>query len=444
MKIVAYLYSDPTLEPPPDAAIWAWEVDAVYQDFDRRRPQLQALLQACQTQSVDYLLLRRLAELGHSLEEVSHYLGKLQALGVQVMATEQDYRNPIMAENPAEALGLLAEIQRQHRSDRIRQGHADNRLKALPPPGKAPYGYRRGKDRYALDRSAAPVVKDFFEHFLLYGSLRSAVRYLEKKHGKKISVSTGRRWLTSPVYRGDLLYQDQQVLSGTHVPILAKEEAAQVDRLLRRNRSLAPRTASAPRSLAGLVACTVCHSPMTVTRVTGSRRQREYLYLRPTACPRAPKCQSIVYQQVLDQTISQICQGLPQAVAAMTRPGREPLEGIGPVQPGSGMKDSITAAIAAKQQALNQLPGLVKNGILDAATAELRTYKLRTEMSELQSELAQLPPVNLQEIVQTVCIPQFWFDLSESERRFYFREFIRRIEIVRQNGAWSLKLIFVF
>jgi hypothetical protein len=62
----------------------------------------------------------------------------------------------------------------------------------------------------------------------------------------------------------------------------------------------------------------------------------------------------------------------------------------------------------------------------------------------LRSRLATLPPVNLQAIAQTVSIPQFWSDLSEAERRFYFREFIRQIEITRPDQTWQLKLIFIF
>lgn len=435
MKVIAYLYQGPTVALTPKLPVWGWEVDQ-YQDFDNQRPQLQELLHQCQVQPVNYLLLRRLEELGNSVAEVSDRLTQLEALGVHVIATEQDYS--FSSENLAanshsgyDLLKLLGEIQSDQHRRRIQAGHTRNRLKALPPPGKAPYGYRRGKDRYAIDRSAAPVVKDFFEHFLLYGSLRGAVRYLEKKHGKKISVSTGRRWLTSPVYRGNLVYQ-HQVLSGTHVPIVSQEEAAQIDRLLRRNRSLAPRTASAPRSLAGLVVCGTCQSSMTVTQTTAVRSPQEYLYLRPTACPQTPKCRSIHYQQVLEQTIERICQDLPQAVAGLNMPGM------------GRIKDSTEVAIAAKQQAINELPPLVTREILDPETAELRTYKLQTEISELKGKLAQLPPVNLPEIAQAVSIPQFWLDLSESERRFYFREFIRQIEIVRQDSTWSLKLIFIF
>ena len=97
-----------------------------------------------------------------------------------------------------------------------------------------------------------------------------------------------------------------------------------------------------------------------------------------------------------------------------------------------------------QQEILQQLPALVKTGILDDETAKLRAYKLRTEISQLQAKLATLPPVNLRSVAQAVSIPQFWFDLSEAERRFYFREFIKQIEILRQGKHWELRIIFIF
>ncbi|HAA32317.1 MAG TPA: recombinase family protein, partial [Cyanobacteria bacterium UBA8553] len=406
MKIIAYSYSDPLLEPPPDPTVWGWEVERVYQDLGKRF-ELEQLLSDCQTEPADYLLIRRLEELGDSVEEISDRLTQIEAMSVQIIATEQPYST-----SQADAttglnlrtslLKLLSEIQRESNRRRLRQGHARNRIKALPPPGKAPYGYRRGKERYILDRSTAPVVKDFFEQFLLYGSLRGAVRYLEKKYSKKISVSTGRRWLTNPIYRGDLGYQNGEVILDTHSPILNREEAAQIDRLLRRNRRLPPRTASAPRSLAGLVVCGECQSHTTVTSVTRPRSDREYLYLRPINCPNRPKCRAIAYQNVLECTIQTICQELPRAVAGMNAPSLD------------GVKQSLNSQIDQKQDILAQLSTLTATGVLDLETAELRAYKLRTEISQLRSRLAALPPVNLQAIAQAVSIPQFWNDLSEA------------------------------
>src|SRR6478672_2094278 len=434
MRIIAYSYADPLLELAPDPTIWGWEIDQIYQDLGGRQ-QLKQLIKDCQTEPTHYLLIRRLEELGDSVQDVSDRLIQLETLKIQLVATEAELPQQV------NLLKLLQQIQYTQRSRRIRQGHARNRLKAAPPPGKAPYGYRRGKDRYILDRSAAPVVKDFFEQFLLYGSLRGAVRYLEKKYGKKISASTGQRWLTNPVYRGDTAYQQGEIISDTHGAIISREEAAQIDRLLRRNRRLPPRTASAPRSLAGLVVCGECQSSMTVTHVTTRRQDREYLYLRPIRCPQQPKCRGISYQQVLEKTIQSICADLPRAVSGMS------VSSIEGTQPASfpDVARSLTTAITTKQEILAQLPALTANGILDAETAELRAYKLQTEISQIQAQIAQLPPVNLQAIAQAVSIPQFWLDLSESERRFYFREFIRQIEIIREpSHVWQLKLIFIF
>ena len=102
------------------------------------------------------------------------------------------------------------------------------------------------------------------------------------------------------------------------------------------------------------------------------------------------------------------------------------------------------AAIATKESILQQLPQLVTQGILDQTTADLRTYGVQTEIAQLTQQLAQLPPVNLKELSQAVSIPQFWEDLSEPERRFFFREFIREIQVIRHDSTWALKLVFTF
>ncbi len=426
MKVIAYSYTEPLLEAAPAPEIWGQEVDRIYQDLGGRQ-QLQQLLKDCQTEPVKYLLIQRFEELGDTLQQVCLHLAQLETLGVEIIV--QAETEP---QNRKNLLQILAELQRSQHSRSIRKGHARNRIKSRIPPGKAPYGYRRGKERYTIDRSAAPAVKDFFEHFLIYGSLRGSVRYLAKKYSKKISVSTGRRWLTNPAYRGDLEYQNGQVISNTHVPIISREEAAQVDRLLRRNRQLSPRAASAPRSLAGLAICSECRSPMTVAKVTSYRKDKEYLYLRPINCPKKPKCSGLSYEEILQLTIKRICEDLPQAVAGLQMPDM------------NGIKAGIGRAIGSKQEILEQLPALIESGILDTETAELRAYKIRTEIAEMQTKLAQLPPVNLRETVQTVSLPQFWLDLSESERRFYFREFISIIEIIRENLTVKVQIIFIF
>ncbi len=457
MSIFAYTYTDLLLETTPESDIWGkWEIERFYEDLGTSssktantrlskkdtsrcsfgvtsRSQLQKLLADCQTNPPEYVLVRKLEELGDNLEEVRSRMVELQTLGITLVAVEQGYNSSENTLNyRLELINLIQAIKYQHRSRRIRQGHARNRLEVVPPPGKVPYGYKRGQTKYIIDRTTAPVVKDFFENFLLYGSLRGAVQYLTKKYNKKISVTTGKRWLTNPVYRGDTAYKNGEIISNTHTAIVTKEEAAQIDRLLRRNSRLPSRSASAARSLAGLVVCHNCQSSMTITRVTTRNKDREYLYLRPINCPKKPKCSAICYQEVFEKTIAVVCHDLPQAVAGINVPQIDIA------------KNHLTDEISRQEQVLKLLPELVETGILDVETAKIRAYKLRTEISSLQAKLAALPPVNLSSIAQAVSIPQFWLDLSESEQRFYLREFIRQIEILRQDKDWKLRIIFIF
>jgi DNA invertase Pin-like site-specific DNA recombinase len=439
--IIAYLYSDPLIETTPTPNIWGLEVDRVYQDLGEHQ-QLEKLIADCALEKPKYLLVRRLEELGDNIEIICDRLNQLESLEVEIIATEQDYSSLQWSQLDREQLklklsNLLQEIQLNKQRSHLEQGHARNRLKMLPPPGKAPYGYRRGQDRYLVDKSTAPVVKDFFERFILFGSLRGAVRYLEKRYGKKISPTTGRNWLINPVYRGSLQYKkqskNQSIISHTHVAIINPEEAAQIDRLLRRNRSLPSRTASAPRSLAGLVVCQECQLAMNITCVTQHHKKTEYLYLRCPKCPKKSKCKAIAYEQVLTQTINQICFELPMAVAQLELPQE------------SAMENTYQQKIADKQAIVERLPDLEEQGVLDHETATLRTYKLRSEIAQLENAMAQLPPSNLKAIAQAVSLPQFWLDLSEAERRFYFREFIQQIEIMRdESKSWSIQLKFIF
>jgi len=446
MRIVAYRYQEPVSNGTRALEPWADVIDHIYEDValptePAYRPQLAQLQVDNQTNPVDLVVVEGWETLGHSLDAVQDCLSTLAARDSLVVNLAAE---PLACElTPEQELGLdwqqTATMPEYYRRQGLRAGHARNRLNALPPPGKAPYGYRRGQERYLIDRTTAPVVSAFVNEFLLYGSLRGAVRFVETRFGKRISVSTGRRWLTHPVYRGDLHYHDGQVIRDTHRAIISRDEAAQVDRLLRRNSQLPPRTAGAPRSLAGLVRCQTCGCAMTVSNTTIRGKAQRYQYLRPSQCPRSPRCKAIAYDDALHQIIVQICQDLPQAVARfqVSPPGTEAESMMSPAV-------ALKAQIQQKTEVLAQLPALVDSGVLDAETADLRRYKLQGEIAGLAQQIAQLPPVNLQELSQSVAIPQFWLDLSEAERRFFFREFIRHIYIVRDGDDWRVELGLVF
>ena len=438
MCIVAYAYVDPHIEAIEDGDDFGHPVDRLYVDHphaESPRLALTHLLQDCAHTPPEQLVVRQLGELGDSPTAVFEVIKALEARGITVVAIDQSYKtaDTPLAEDGSERLLSLADIvHAQHRSQYLQAGHARNRVNVLPPPGRAPYGYRRGRYRYALDRATAPAVKDFFENFILYGSIRGAARFLEKTYGKRISASTAQRWLLHPAYRGDLRYKDGNVIRDTHTPIISREEAAQVDRLLRRNRKLPSKTVSAARSLAGLVHCAECRSKLKVSSVTRPRQTHTYLYLRPIACGRTRQCGAIAYDTVLQKTIDTICTQFPQAVDDLKTP------------PVGSVKGQLLDQVTHKKQTLDRVQVLQQQGILDEMTANLRAYTLRGELSTLQQQLSQLPPENLPQIAQTLSRKEFWQDLSEAERRVYLREFIQAICVVRDGSHWDVQIDFVF
>lgn len=439
MTIIAYIYTNPIIEKTPDTFFWGCEIEAVYQDIGDRQ-QLTKLILDCEKNTPSYLLIRSLSEFGNNLEEVNHVITKIEKLNIEIIAIEEDYNSSkfkvIKDIKTKEKLRLIwEEIRKKLHSIKLQKSHSNNRLNILPPPGKAPFGYLRGKDSYIINRATSPIVKDFFDRFLLYSSVSDTVRYLEEKYNKKIALSTAIHWLKNPIYRGDLNYKNQDIIADTHTPIISREEAAQIDRILKSHRLVKPRSASANYSLAGLVKCQICQSSFRISKVTNKKYPDKYLYLIPSKCRGDIPCKSIKYGLVLKKVIQKICREFPLLTKNIKTP--EP----------SFIKQQFEQKIQKKEEILDKIKKLITEDILDEETANIRSYKINLEIAELKQKIAQLPPDNLKNIASTLSNPQFWYDLSPAECRFYLREFIKRIDIIpvgnhREN--FDIILIFIF
>lgn len=439
MSTIAYTYTEPTIDLIPSQDIWGLEVDKVYQDIGKRS-QLSQLINDCRNFMPNYLLIRDLAEFGDNLSQVTKVINILENLSIEIIAIEQNYNSSkfkiVDSVEKKEQLRIIwQEIAQNLKKRTLKQAHAQNRLKILPPPGKAPYGYLRGKEEYIINKATLPMIQDFFARFLLFGSLRDTVNYLQEKYQKKISVSTARYWLTNPVYRGDLIYQNQQIIYNTHNPIISREESAQIDRILKSHHRFQRRSATANYCLAGLVKCQNCHLLLKVTQVTNRKNKQKYLYLTCRECPQQPKCKSVNYQEVFKETIKQICHNLPPAISKLNLPDS------------NETRENLLTQIQQKERLLTNLPNLVKQQIFDQETAKIRAFNLKIEIAQLQQSINQLPPPNLITIANNIAIPQFWEDLSEAEARLYLREFIKQINLKlpsKSDSSWQLNLSFMF
>ena len=422
MKIVAYNYVDPIVDQISDLNIWGWDIDRVYQDIGDRRELTQLMVDIDNDNSIVYLLVFHLYELGDDHRQVIENINHIESLNIEIIALEQNYKSSDFQiidnhQQKQKLETIWLEIETTLKERKLQKAHAQNRLQIKPPPGRPPFGYSRGKNSYILNRATTPIIRDFFDRFLLYGSIRDAVRFLANKYNKKITASTARYWLTNPVYRGNLRYKNQQIVSDTHTAIITPEESAQIDRILKSHSRVKSRSASASHCLAGLVVCNRCQSPWRVNCVTQKFKSKQYLYLTPIACSERRSCSSIKYDQIFEQVIVKTCQQFSVIKKGVKTPEIKVIQ------------DNINQQITSKEQIINQLDELVTQNILDEQTAKLRNYQLRTEIAQLKQKMGELPPNNLETIAKTLSLKQFWYDLSEQERRFYLREFIKSIQI---------------
>lgn len=440
MKIIAYTYTDPIIETPPDPTIWGWEIDAIYMDIGGRQ-QLNQLMADCQIYPPDYLLILHLEQLGDTLTNIRTNLGIIEQLNIEVITLDQDYSSTNFktidnTKKLEQSLIIWQEITDKKTKQNLLKSHCKNRLNYLPPPGKAPFGYLRGKESYIINRATAPVVRAFFERFLLYASIRDSVRYLAEKYNKKIPVSTAYYWLKNPVYRGDLSYKNnQEIITNTHTPIITREEAAQVDRILKNYKVVKPKSSSSLHCLAGLVQCKICSSKFRVNSVTRKKKLEKYLYLTPVKCLEKPRCTSVNYDLVLSITINNICEQFKSISLGDKFPDIEQI------------RLHLKEELENKVHLLTEIKSLEDKQILDEDTVKIRTYKLKQEIGNLETQIYQLPPNNLSTIAQTLSHPQFWHDLSPSEKRFYLREFVHLIKINpshHQNNSHNLAIDFIF
>ncbi|BAQ59736.1 hypothetical protein GM3708_141 [Geminocystis sp. NIES-3708] len=437
--IIAYIYIDPIIDKIPSDFLWGCEINKVYQDISDRK-QLKKLMKDCHVNSANYLLIRSLSEFGDTLSEINQIMAKIEDLNIEIVAIEEDYNTNkfkiIKDSKTKEKLIILwEEIRKKIYHRKLLKSHSHNRLNTLPPPGKAPFGYLKGKDSYIINRATSPIIRDFFDRFLLYSSVSDSVRYLERKYNKKIALSTAIHWLKNPIYRGDLSYKNQEIITDTHTAIISREEAAQIDRILKSHSLVKSRSASANYALAGLVRCRICQSPFRITKVTNKRYPEKYLYLIPSECQGDASCKSFKYHLFLDNVINQICKDFSLLIKQINVPSP------------NLTKHKIEKTILEKEAILSKIQQLRIEDILDEETTYLRSYTLNLEIATLKQQMTQLPPDNLNIIASTLSNPQFWYDLSPSECRFYLREFIKKIDVMpidNNINNYDITLNFVF
>lgn len=288
-------------------------------NFDR--PEFQRLIRDIEAKKVNMVITKDLSRLGRDYIQTGHYteryfpehqvryISLLDGIDTGVESAMNDI-TPFKA--------IMNDMYAKDISKKIKSVKHDQQRKGLFIGGKAPYGYRLSptkKNTLTVDEPAAAVVKEIFRKALSGASCRSIAAalnnqgipppavYANQSRARK-GVFTG-LWsaervtytLKNEMYAGNMVqgrtkkvnYKSKKcvkvpkqqwiVVEDTHPAIIAKEDFAQVQRLLESRSQTRARTHD--YLLKGLVYCKECGYPLgVISRTLSGNRPTLYFLCR--------------------------------------------------------------------------------------------------------------------------------------------------------------------
>jgi DNA invertase Pin-like site-specific DNA recombinase len=292
---------------------WNADAESVFVDDDfsgaeiKRRPNLQALLQAAQRRAFEVVVVRDLDRLARDAARQTALLVQLADVGVRVWSyTKRDFVQLEGSGYLMTALeGIFAEQERAKAAQRIREG-LRFRVRAGRRAGRAPLGYRHIRDAngaalWEINSDGAAVIVRVGETFVERGGSYHATAVAMNQAG--VASPGGTTWspqmvknvLRNPIYRGEYRHglnrcvarggtlvreraPEAEVLRVAHPELRIWPEAllSKIDEILAGPRRT-PWSVVGPRHLASsFLKCGLCGSSLVVS---GAKKRNNLSYI---------------------------------------------------------------------------------------------------------------------------------------------------------------------
>src|SRR5262245_13132066 len=382
-------------------------VDDGYSGALLERPQLTVLRDLVRDRGVDVVLAHSSDRLSRELVHLLLLSDELRRAGVQLeyvshlpdATPEGDFREQV--------LGAVAQLERAKIRERTIRGRREKARRGAVPSGPVTFGYRRdpqGSGGYAIDETAAAVVRRIFEWCIAGTSVRQIVRRLSTQgipspRGAGWGTASVRRMLTNETYIGRAYYdrrtragalRDRSEWIDVAVPVLIppslwhRAQAA----LCHHARVLVGRPAPIPSLLRGLCRC-ACGHALVGQQSHGRRLYRcaaRYRVDGRTSC-QAPTLGAKRLETMVWNAVTAYLRD-PNLLENSARTSRRDLRAR-QVQ-GAEHVAEVRRALAKVQQARERLLDLYLTGVRDKATFTLRDQVLAQEEERLQAEATRL------------------------------------------------------
>ena len=348
------------------------------------RPGIQAVLEDLELPNPPWktLVVWALDRLSRSLADAVPIFEKLRDAGCGFVCVRQDYLSTegAMARFTLNQTILIAQLEREMTSERVKAKMVWIAEKGKFPVGKLPLGYRRKKgvkNELEPDPETADIVRDIFRSYLAQKEpvVELRRRYHQYLHDRMQLY----RMLRNRLYIGEIEY-DGKIYPGQHPAIIDRETFDAVNAML-------PGERRAPRPgrqiykylLQGLVFCE-CGKRMTPYSVKKSGNTRYFYY----KCQDSVNCKYAVNAERLDQEVMETVRGIATDEKYLRTLYNEwQRERTAREEANRREIEASAAAVAEVQKDVDKIDGLFLVGIVTQANADHWNGKLQEARNRL-------------------------------------------------------------
>ena len=256
--------------------------------FDR--PAFQAMLEYCQKNQVDYVLVHRIDRLGRNIEKFLFFKRTFGKLGTQLISIQENFEDTPQGR----FMENLMACQAQYYSDELSYKVGKGMIKAMEngyTPYHAPVGYiNSGRGRVVVDEVKALLLRELFQAYADGASLLGLVEYAAKikftnKGGQPLILSTIHYMLRNRYYIGEIWHKGKLTCSqGNHTAIIPIPLFTEVQEKMTKNK---PKITGKKTEhlLTGILKCSRCGRSLVAEVQSGNTNPpKEYVYYRCHKC----------------------------------------------------------------------------------------------------------------------------------------------------------------
>ncbi|MBF2074543.1 MAG: recombinase family protein [Synechococcales cyanobacterium C42_A2020_086] len=410
------------------------DVESGREGKEDSRAQFQKLMGWVRNGLVKKVIITRLDRLSRSLPTLRRTLAEFQQSECILVALDDNIDlSTASGKFHVNMLGALAEMESDRLSERILRGkeHFRREKRASHPP----FGYIVRNYRFEPDRepflcllsnqqeySRADIARDLIEHYLLKQSLNKSCRYFAERYGYTEFWPTAlRRWLTSPILQGDVVYfpksKTPEIHPNTHESIMTREESRHIKEIIAFNSRVGGfGHKRGIYSLTGLVRCE-CGGGCIIANGSGGRHK--YFICTKTrlgSCSRKKGIRLEALEQAVINALTVKAEAIAMFADIPTTP-EEPLE----------LRDLRQQLAALEELSSNS------RTVSMAITEAMRKLRNQIEILQQQTQTdVEIDFGNRELLKLAASHPDFWAELDPPQKQQFFRTLVDHVLV--SNG----------